>query len=406
MLSPPPLPEIVLTASPEGPFTAYDPYTGNVVGRFNDDRCPRNGICILGNDLFAASHVSPETRAGYLRIYYWWSTSCTQSVPLPEPVAPLVASVDGSYVFSGGISGQIYSVSVHSGDVIRSFPVHEKPVSCLAINCDGSLILSGSDDGTIAILPVFLLLDASFDTESRYSRFTRFTGHESPVTGLTTGVGRSGGFMISSSLDRTCKVWSLVNGIHLQTVRFPNEVWCMVLDPSETELFAAGVDGMIYKRRLKVETRKKVAESGKTVVCGGMHGGGVVAMEMLSYGRILLTVSENGELCLWEVESGKMIRGFGEKIGGVSGVVVAKGGGGFGKRWVGSGECGGYGGGKELGKAVKEVAEIEKVLKGAVEDRSRAISKLESAIEINDKMLKLMLREAKAIAKYNDSNDN
>ncbi|KAI3753648.1 hypothetical protein L2E82_25707 [Cichorium intybus] len=404
MLSPPPLPEVVLTASPDGPITAYDPYSGTVVGRFNGNRCPRNGICILGNDVFAATHISPETGAGSVRIYYWWSTSCTKSVPLPEPVAPLVASVDGSYIFSGGISGQIHSVVVDSGDVIRSFPAHEKPVSCLAINYDGSLILSGSDDGTIAVIPIFLLLDASFDADSRYSSYTRFTGHESSVTGLTTGVGRCGGIMISCSLDCTCKVWTLVNGIHLQTVRFPDEVWCMVLNPSETELFVAGIEGMIYKRRLKVETRKQVA-GGKTVVWAEMHGGGVVAMEMLGYGRILLTVSENGEICAWQVDGGKMISGFGEKIGGVSGVVV-NGGGGFAKREVGSEECDGYGGGEEMRKAVKEVAAMDDALKVAVEDRSRAISNLESAIEINEKMLKLMLKEAKTIAKFNDSNNN
>ncbi|KAL4554115.1 hypothetical protein LXL04_039772 [Taraxacum kok-saghyz] len=372
MLSPLPLPEIVITASPDGPFTAYDPNSGSVVGRFNGNRCPRNGICVLGKELFAASHVSPETRAGYVRIYYWWSMSRVKSIPLPEPVAPLAGSVDGLYVFSGGISGQIHSVSVHSGDVIRSFPVHEKPVSCVTINRDGSLILSGSDDGTIAVLPILLLLDISVDMESRYSSFTRFTGHESSVTGLTAGMGRRGGIMISSSLDCTCKMWSL-NGIHLQTVRFPVEVWCTALNPPETELFAAGIDGMVYKRRLMVERRKQFLEGGKTVVWGGVHDGGVVAMEMLSDGRILLTVSGNGEIFAWDVESGKMIRG--------------------------SGVGGGYGSRKEVGKAAKEVAAMKKVLKVAVEDRRRAISNLESAIEINENMLKLMLREAKAIAK-------
>ncbi|XP_024966117.1 protein ROOT INITIATION DEFECTIVE 3-like [Cynara cardunculus var. scolymus] len=402
MSSPPPLPEIVLIASPDGPLTAYDPYSGTVLARFNGSRCPRNGIAIVGKDLFAVSHVSPETGAGSVRFYYWWSPSCTQNVPLPEPVAPLAATVDGSYLFAGGISGRIHAVSVPSGVVIRSFSAHEKPVTCFARNFDGSLILSGSDDGTIAVLPIFLLLDASFDTESRYSNFNRLIGHESSVTGLTAGIGSSGSIMISSSLDWTCKIWSLVSGIHLQTVKFPSPVWCTALDPSETELYASGTDGVIYKRRLKVATRKQVAKGGETVVWGGVHGGGVVAMEMLNYGRTLLTVCENGGICVWEVEGGKMISGFGEKIGGVSGVVVARGGGGFGKR----GEWGGYWGGKELGKAVTAVAEMEEVLKVVAEDRRRAISNLESAIEMNERLLKLMLREAKTIAKFDQSNRN
>ncbi|KAI3769374.1 hypothetical protein L6452_00475 [Arctium lappa] len=397
MSSPPPSPEILLIASPDGPITAYDPYSGTVLARFNGSRCPRNGIAIVGKDRFAVSHISPETGAGSVRFYYWWSPSCTQTVPLPEPVAPLAATVDGSYLFAGGISGRIHAVSVTSGVIIRSFSAHEKPVSCLASNCDGSLLLSGSDDGTIAVLPIILLLDASFDTESRFSNFNRLIGHESSVTGLTAGIGSSGSVMISSSLDWTCKIWSLVTGIHLQTVTFPAPVWCTALDPSETELYGAGTDGSIYKRKLKVSTRKQVEKRGVTVAWSGDHGGAVVAMEMLNYGRTLLTVCENGEICVLEVESGKMVSGFGGKIGGVSGVAVARGGGGFGKR----AECGGYFGGKEFGKPV---AEMEEVLKVVVEDRQRAISNLESAIEINERLLKLMLREAKAIAKFDKSN--
>ncbi|KAI3675048.1 hypothetical protein L1987_84630 [Smallanthus sonchifolius] len=388
-----PSPETVLKVAPDGLITAYDPYTGTVLARFNGSQCPRNGITVIGDDQFASSHVSPETGAGSIRLYYWWSPSCKQNIPLPEPVAPLTATSDGSYLFSGGISGRIHSLILPSGDLIRSFSVHEKPISCLAINCDGSLILSGSEDGTIGVTPILLLLDSSIDTKSEIFNFIRFAGHELPVTGLTTGVGRSDGIMISSSLDWTCKVWSVVNGTHLQTVRFPGEIWCMVLDPSETELYAAGTDRMIFKRKLKVETRKQAARGGDTVVCGGMQDGAVVAIMMLNYGKTVLTVSENGGFYAWEVDSGRMISSFSEKTGGVGGVVVVKHGGGFGTRGV----KGGYGSGKEV---VKEVGEMEEALKVVVEDRGRAISDLELAIEINEKLLNLMLKEANAISKF------
>ncbi|KAI3669093.1 hypothetical protein L6452_40316 [Arctium lappa] len=176
--------------------------------------------------------------------------------------------------------------------------------------------------------------------------------------------------MISSSLYWTsCKISSLVNGIHLETVKFPVVVWCTALDPSEMELYGVGTDGLIYKRRLKVAMRKQVVKRGETVAWSGDHGGAVVAMDMLNYGRTLLTVCKNGEICVLEVESGKMMSGFGEKIGRLRGVVVARGGGGFGRR----GECGGYYGGKELGNAVTAVAKMEEVLKVVVEDRRRRL---------------------------------
>ncbi|KAI3672362.1 hypothetical protein L6452_38446 [Arctium lappa] len=103
----------------------------------------------------------------------------------------------------------------------------------------------------------------------------------------------------------------------------------------------------------------------------------MVAMEMLNYGRTLLIVCKNEEICVLEVESGKMMSGFCEKIGGVSGVVVERGGSGFRR-----GECGGYCGGKELGKPVTE---MEEVLKVVVEDRRRTIT-ISSSLDWTCKM--------------------
>ncbi|PWA84128.1 hypothetical protein CTI12_AA162920 [Artemisia annua] len=346
----PTTPEIVLIASPDGPITAYDPYTGAVLARFSGSQCPRNGITVISNNQFACSHVS-DTGVGYIHLYNWWSRSCVQSIHLPEPVAPLVATNDGSYIFSGGVSGHIQSVLVPSGDLIRSVSAHEKPVSCIVISCDESLVISGSDDGTIAIIPILLLLDVSLDPESGCSSFTRFTGHELSVTGLTTGMG----VMISSSLDWTCKVWNIVKGTHLQTVKFQGEMMCSVLDPSETQLYAGGMDGTIYRKDLKVETRKQVASGGEVVVWGRKHDAAVVAMDMLNYGQSLLTVSENGQIHVWEAEG------------------------------------------------ATEVAEMEEAFKAAVEDRGRVTSNLESAIEIHKKLMELMLKEANAIAEFEES---
>lgn len=205
MSPPPPSQETVLISSPNGPITAYDPHTGTVLAGFSGTQCPRNGITMLGDNQFACSHVSPETGAGSIHLYYWWSLVCTQNIPLPEPVAPLAATSDGSYLFSGGIFGHIHSLSLPSGDIIRSFSAHEKAVSCLVISCDGSLILSGSDDGTIVVTPILMLLDMESDFLV-LKNYKKIVGHEFPVTGLITGMGRSDGIMISSSLDWTCKV--------------------------------------------------------------------------------------------------------------------------------------------------------------------------------------------------------
>jgi len=38
---------------------------------------------------------------------------------LPEPIAPLIATLDGAFLFGGGISQGMAYLSGYSGDVIR-----------------------------------------------------------------------------------------------------------------------------------------------------------------------------------------------------------------------------------------------------------------------------------------------
>ncbi|GJS98417.1 mediator of RNA polymerase II transcription subunit 13 isoform X1 [Tanacetum coccineum] len=351
--------EIVLIATPDGPITAYDPYTGSVIARFSGSRCPRNGITVISNNQYACSHVSD----------------------------------------TGGVSGHILSISVPSGDLIRSVSAHGKPVSCMVMSCDESLVISGSDDGTIAVIPTLMLLDVSPDTEFGCSSSRRFPGHELSVTGLTTGMG----VMISSSLDWTCKVWNILNRTHLQTVKFQGEILCLVLDPSETQLYAGGMDGTIYRKDLKVQTRKQVASGREAGAWGRKRDGAVVSMDMLNHGQTLLTVYENGQIHVWETVGGKMVTSFSEKIRGVSRVVVVRERGSFGTREIESDECGSDGSEAEVDKVVTVEAEMEEALKVVAEDRGRAISNLESAIEIHQKLMELMLKEAKAIVKFDES---
>lgn len=135
--------EIILTSSPDGPIIAYDASSGAALTRFTASRSPRRGLALVGKTSFAASHISPINASGSIHLYNWWSSTAFHKLPVPEPVAPLIATPDGSYLFAGGLSGSVYALSVPSGDILNSIPAHNKPVSCLSISEDGSLLISG-----------------------------------------------------------------------------------------------------------------------------------------------------------------------------------------------------------------------------------------------------------------------
>lgn len=391
------LQEIVLTSSPDGLITGYNSLTGAIASEFTGSRSPRNGLCLLvGKKLVAVSHVSSETGLGSIHLYNWWCKTPFHNLAVPEPVAPLAATRDGLYLFAGGLSGQIHTLSLPSGDLVKSFSAHGKAVSCLEINDDESLLLAGSDDGTIVVIPLYNLVSSS-KVRKRDMILCRFLGHQGSVTTITCGFG-GGNYctIMSSSLDCTCKIWSLMHGTHIRSIKFPSPILSVVMDSTESEFFAAGVDGVIYKGALKASSRQALQEARKIVPLKHRHYGPIVSIQMLSGGHNFVTASEDGNVWVWDIQSGEVVRILGHEMKVTSSLVVCRmfneadargltaeftrGGGGFST--------------KELQRPAEEVIELERRLKIAVQDRKRACSNLESAFRIYENLLKLVVKQA------------
>ncbi|XP_028783955.1 protein ROOT INITIATION DEFECTIVE 3-like [Neltuma alba] len=215
--------ELVLTSSPDGPIIAYDASTGVEVTRFPGTRSPRRGLTVAGNSFIAASHVSPDTAAVSIHLYNWHTSSVLHRFSVPEFVAPLAATPDGGYIFAGGQSGTIHCFSVPSGNMVKSFPAHTKPISCLQLSIDGSLVISGSDAGSIMVIPTFQIVESSDSNSSSKDLILQHwkKAHSDSVTALSTGIGLCNSMLVSSSLDSTCKFWNLLEGTLLRTVTFP-----------------------------------------------------------------------------------------------------------------------------------------------------------------------------------------
>ncbi|XP_077237604.1 protein ROOT INITIATION DEFECTIVE 3-like [Tasmannia lanceolata] len=389
--------EIILASSPDGPITAYDTFTGTNLAGFSGSRSPRKGLALAGKTLIAASHISSATGSGSICLYNWWSSAAFYHILTPEPVAPLAVTPEGLYLFSGGLSGHIHAFSLPSGNVLRSFPAHCKPVTCLVINDDASLLISGGDDGTIIIFPILRLLDASSKENSARLSLYEISAHTLSVTDITTTMGGCNSTIISCSLDSTCKFWSLANGNHVRTVCFPCVIWCLVVDPTESEFYAGGSDGRVYVGALKVGRRQCANTGAEVAPWIPEHGGMVTAVEMANQGRNLVSASEDGCIRVWEVEGGRVVRVVGQGRGGISDLVVAKGvggGGGGGENIVFGGQNMGFSG-REICRPVREVGEMEEWLGVVVKDRSRAIDTLEASIGTYEKLLGLFLKEAK-----------
>ncbi|WOH03044.1 hypothetical protein DCAR_0522435 [Daucus carota subsp. sativus] len=398
--------EIVVTSSPEGPLNGYNSMSGAISLKFVGSRSPRNGLCLVGKKLMAVSHVSAETGLGSIHLYNWYCQTPFNTLAVPEPVAPLAATEDGSYLFAGGLSGRIHTLSLPSGDLIQSFPAHRRVVSCLKINDDESLMLSGSDDGTIAVIPLYNLVSSS-KVRKREMFLCRFVGHQGSITSITCGFG-GGNYctIMSTALDCTCKIWSLMHKTPIRSIKYPCPMLTVVMDSNESEFYAAGLDGVIYKGALKASSRQAAQEARKIMPLKQKHYGPIVSIRILSNGQNLVTASEDGNVWVWDIQSEQVVRILGHEMKDISSMVVAKlfndaesrvrapkftgGGGGFST--------------KELQRPV-EVLELKERVNVVVNDRRRAVRNLESALGIYETLLKEIVKQARGDKRSDSSSD-
>lgn len=391
--------EIVLTSSPDGPIIAYDASSGTTLAHFSGSRSPRRGLAVTGKSVIATSHVSSATGSGSIHLYNWWSSTPYDQLPMPEPVAPLANTSDGSYLFAGGLSGNLHTLVLPSGTIIRSFTAHSKPVSCLDINDDGSLLISGGEDGAIVVSTIFKVI--SNENSSNLILY-HLSAHSAPVTSIRCSLGR----FFSCSLDFTCKLWGLWDGKPLHTVIFPCAIWEVALDTMESVFYAAGSDGFVYTGALKFGSEK-------LVTLGEKHEGAIMSVAMANEGQILMSASEDGVVRVWDIKQGKVINILcGHEMVGISDlVVVVKGGAGD--------YCHGNGGNdpgfQNFGvSSIMELCrispvggerELEEVLNDVAKERSKAIDMLESAIGMYERLLQLILKEAKGGCSSSSKNE-
>ncbi|KAI5420188.1 uncharacterized protein LOC127135491 [Lathyrus oleraceus] len=413
--------EVILTGSRDGPMIAFEASTGAILAQFTGSRSPCRGFTVTGKELIATSHVSSDKGPGSIHIYNWGTPTIFQNISLPESITPLTANSDGDFLFAGGVSGSIHSMSLPSGDIINSFTPYSKPVSSLHLSNDGSLLILGYNDGIIVVIPSFMLMDGPSSCSDPISQ--KWKAHSDSVTCFKTGIGIHTCTFVSCSMDCTCKFWSLSNGITLiRTVTFPCSIFGFVMDLTELGFYAAGSDGFIYKGLMKVGSIKMLENrKGYELVDWGSktknHDGPIVSLVLVNNGRNLVSASKNGSVWMWDVEGGEIIMIFGNAqiLGSISDMIMVKGTNTIEKNEGGKGVNSGLISSsrlcdEELIRTWMKIKELENVMDVALHDQGRAIDMLESTIASYERLLKLILREVtKAIEEADledEGNDN
>lgn len=93
------------------------------------------------------------------------------------------------------------------------------------------------------------MLDIRNEGERQQSPIYSLSSHALSITSVQLSKS-SHTKLITTSLDRTCKIWDLSSGIEICSIVYPSSVQCGSLSVNEQELFVGCSNGCVYQMSL------------------------------------------------------------------------------------------------------------------------------------------------------------
>lgn len=164
-------------------------------------------------------------------------------------------------------------------------------VKCIAYNQQGTLLVSGSDDGQIHIWAI--------DDHSHYQLQQTI---QIPKAGLRAiAIHPDGKTLATSTTDRMIRLWDINNGTCLQTVDIPNDnAWALDFSPQGTQLAVGQAGGRLWiwdvvDRALVIATQKTLQHEQASINAVCFNGSG----------EFLISGAFNPMLHVWDPSAAK-----------------------------------------------------------------------------------------------------
>ncbi|CAN1273925.1 Protein ROOT INITIATION DEFECTIVE 3 [Linum perenne] len=198
---------VVASSSIDAGIGCWNLTTGAEQLRHKSCASTPHGLSVVGGQFFASSQLrDPKSSSGSILYWSWSKPHVEVRSFVEEPIKPLVANSEGTYLVGGGLSGNIYLWEVATGRRLTKWRAHLRGVTCLVFNEDDSLIVSGSEDGSVRVWSLAMILDDQQKDKASNLHEYSFTGHTLRITDLVIG-----NCLLAGSENGLIRVWNPKN---------------------------------------------------------------------------------------------------------------------------------------------------------------------------------------------------
>jgi WD40 repeat protein len=163
---------------------------------------------------------------------------------------------------------------------------HTGPVSSVAFNADGRLLVSGGADQIVKV----------WDLQSRQEEHS-FRGHKNWISSVAFS--GNGAYVVSASVDKTVKLWELVGREGTPGYGHTREILAVAVSPDGQLMASGSADRAI---------RLWEMATGKELFTLTGHMDQVTALAFTPDSKTLVSASDDRQLKIWNTETGKEIR--------------------------------------------------------------------------------------------------
>ncbi|KAK2582542.1 hypothetical protein KPH14_004835 [Odynerus spinipes] len=290
----------------------WDPNSGSLLSTYKHATALGSHTLQVLSDCYLLGADSTKPRL------HIWPLNSQRPVPnlrltTPGRVSALACTPNGSYIVAA-IGEKLYVWQFCNGRLLATITRHYQTVTCLAFSKDGSIFVSGGEDGLVFVWSLFRAIN-----EEQTTPIYSFSDHTLPVKDLCLGHCGPRSRLCSVSLDRTANIYDLNGGTLLVTLVFDLPLTSVCINARETELFVGCTNGWIFKFDLREPPRgtehhvSSKTENGEGSAAYRGHESAIASLSVSTDCRNLLSASLDGKVHLWDVASRQILKTFGHK---------------------------------------------------------------------------------------------